>query len=117
MAGIDLTPEERDLLARGLTEWSGPATASVEIANLLDLAHPPVFLDETQAIARRIRAGEPLEPADWRRALLATEIVFASDVVGSGVEWSTTTGISDEDAIRLLRSAQRKLVGVVRAGL
>ena len=44
--------------------------------------------------------------------LILTEVVFVSDLVGSGVEWETTTGLSDEVTIRLLRGIQRKLVGV-----
>jgi hypothetical protein len=59
-----------------------------------------------------IWTGKPLTPRDWRRVLLLTEVVFASDVVGSGVEWATTTGLSDEDTIWVLRAIQRKLVRV-----
>ena len=51
-----------------------------------------------------------LSPIDARRVLLATEIVFASDVIGAGVEWETVTGLSDVDTIRLLRGLQRKLI-------
>ncbi|MDM7888577.1 hypothetical protein QUG98_08930 [Curtobacterium sp. RHCJP20] len=46
---------------------------------------------------------------DWRRTLLATEVVFASDIVGSGIEWETATGVRDATALQLLRSLQRKL--------
>ena len=49
---------------------------------------------------------------DWRRALLATEIVFVSDVLGSGVDWSTTTGMDDDETVRMLSSVQRQLAGV-----
>ena len=56
-----------------------------------------------------------LSAADWARTLLASEIVFVSDLAGSGVEWQTTTGRSDEATIRTLRSIQRKLAKVVRA--
>ncbi|GAA3334482.1 hypothetical protein HP467_00430 [Curtobacterium albidum] len=48
------------------------------------------------------------------RTLLATELVFVSDVVGSGTDWETTTGIRDADALRLLRSLQRKIVSAPR---
>jgi hypothetical protein len=58
--------------------------------------------------------GQPLTPADWRRALLATELAFASDVLGSGVEWSTTTGWRDDETIRCLRNIQRKLARIAR---
>jgi hypothetical protein len=32
---------------------------------------------------------------DWRRVLLSVEIVLASDVVGSGVDWRITAGKID----------------------
>jgi hypothetical protein len=42
--------------------------------------------------ARRLKplvlGGQPLSRRDWRRALIATEIVFASDVFGAGWDWS-----------------------------
>jgi hypothetical protein len=118
MAGeIDpqLTDDERHLLVHGLYEWGGPAKPTKQIANLLGFADVQSLFDDGGLIARRIRSGDPLTPADWRRALLATEIVFASDLVGSGVDWSITTGIPDEAAVRLLRSVQRKLVRIARS--
>ena len=56
-------------------------------------------------------APRPL--AEPTRAVL-TELVFASDLVGSGVDWATTTGFNDDETIRLLRSIQRKLVSIAR---
>lgn len=41
-----------------------------------------------------------------------TEVVFASDVVGAGVEWEIVTRFSDEGTIQALRRIQRKLVSV-----
>ena len=38
----------------------------------------------------------------------------ASDLVGSGTDWRTTTGMDDDETIRLLRTIQRKLGPVVR---
>jgi hypothetical protein len=68
---------------------------------------------------RRLREAldrsEPLTRSDWRRTLLATEIVFASDVVGAGWDWSITTGLSDEETIRLLRAVQRKVARALRS--
>ncbi len=58
-----------------------------------------------------IEAGEPLTRADWRRVTLMTEVAFASDIVGAGVDWATTTGLSDDKTIRVLRGIQRKVVG------
>ena len=45
--------------------------------------------------------------------LLATEIVFARDVVGLGVDWPATTGLPDELSITLLRGIQRNVARVV----
>ena len=45
---------------------------------------------------------------DWTRILLATEVVFASSVVGAAMDWPITTGFSDVKTIGLLREIQRK---------
>lgn len=41
--------------------------------------------------------------------LIATEIVFASDVVGAGLDWPIVTGLRDDQTIALLRGLQRKM--------
>jgi hypothetical protein len=104
----NLTEEERALLARGLREWGGPAAPTDEVAHLLGFSNVQALYDEGSSIASSLQAGEPLTRVDWRRALMATELVFASDVIGSGVDWLTTTGLTDEETIGLLRSVQRK---------
>jgi hypothetical protein len=73
------------------------------------------FVEETERLLAALSGGEPLTPLDWTRIVLATELVFASNVIGSGVEWPITTGLSDEATIRLLRSVQRKVVGMTSA--
>lgn len=110
---LTLTDEETRLLQLGLIEWCGPARSTEEFAVAMGF-------DGTEDLhyrALRIRAAmiarEALEPMDWARALLATEVAFASDVVGSGYEWSTTTGWSDEATVRVLRSTQLKLIRTV----
>jgi hypothetical protein len=113
-AAAELTDEERAFLARGLREWGGPAAPTDDVARLLGFESVRALYDEGGVIASRIRSCEPLTPADWRRALLATELVFASDLIGSGVDWPTTTGFTDEESIRLLRSVQRKLASIAR---
>lgn len=73
--------------------------------------------DLWQGEGRRLRevldSGGPLTSSQWRKALLSLEIVFASDVLGSGCDWSITTGISDEETIKLLRVVQRKLARAI----
>jgi hypothetical protein len=52
--------------------------------------------------------SKPLSPSDRARTVLATETVFASNLVGSGHDWSITTGFPDTETLRLLRAIQRK---------
>ena len=80
-----LTDDERAVLACGLIEWGGPATPTDEIARLLGFADVRALHREGGRIARALRSGEGLTSSDWRRALMSTELVFASDLVGSGV--------------------------------
>jgi hypothetical protein len=108
-----LTDEEVLLLRKGLMEWSGPARCTEEFAVAMGFAGTSELPACCSAIRDALASGEPLESIDWARALLATEIAFSSDVVGSGYEWSTTTGLPDDVTVRILRSVQRKLVHTV----
>jgi hypothetical protein len=65
---------------------------------------------QQRRLLRQLNAGVPMSRWDWTRTLLATEIVFVSDVVGSGVEWPTTTGLDDTRSLEVLRGLPRKLV-------
>jgi hypothetical protein len=97
-----------------LIEWGDPATATDEIAHFLGFANARALNREGGTIARALRSGEGLTAGDWHRALMSTELVFASDLVGSGVDWPTTTGFNDNETIRLLRSIQRELATIAR---
>ncbi len=97
---IELSDEERELLIRGLGEWGGPARCTEALAVAMDFESVADLLSSAARISRALVAREPLPRADWWRALLATEIAFASDIFGSGVEWPTTTGWSDERTVR-----------------
>ena len=108
-----LTDEEVRLLRKGLMEWSGPARCTEEFAVAMGFTSATDLPDQCSKIRSVLVAGESLESMDWARALVATEIAFASDVVGSGYEWSTTTGWSDEVTVKTLRAIQRKLVRTV----
>lgn len=66
---------------------------------------------QTDRLTSAIAAGA-MSRLDWMRVLLATEVVFASDVLGSGIDWEATSGLSDEDSIAILRRVQRKLAGL-----
>ena len=46
---------------------------------------------------------------DWTRAMVATEIAFASDLLGVGTEWVVIDGRPDEYWVRILRTLQNKV--------
>src|SRR5688572_22344130 len=107
--------EEIRLLRKGLMEWSGPARASEKVAIVMGFPNVESIAQECRSLKERIVRGESLNSTDWTRVLLATELAFVSDIVGSGVEWATTTGWPDDITIAILRSVQRKLVEPVAA--
>ncbi|SNR59477.1 hypothetical protein SAMN06272737_11488 [Blastococcus mobilis] len=110
---VRLPDGERRLLQAGIGEWSGSARCSPGLALLLEFGscdHMEAWLPGAQ---RALAAGDSLLPRDWRRCLVLTELAFASDVLGSGCEWSTTTGLSDAETVVLLRIVQRRLAPFV----
>lgn len=108
---FDLDEDEREVLRRGLTEWAGPAAPTEAMALAMGFGDIDDLFAEGERIAAFIHAGRSLTKIDWRRALLATEIVFSSNTVGAGLDWSTVTGYQDDETIRILRAIQRKLGG------
>ena len=100
--------------AAALGEWLGPARCSDEMAYAMGFADAAGLVEETRRLSRAIKADEPIAPADWARILQSTEVVFVSDLAGSGYEWSATTGWSDEGTVRLLRGLQRQLRKVIK---
>ena len=109
-ADFGLIDDELELLRAGLYEWDGSASLTDTVARALRFESEADFTVQRRRMERSLGQGEPMSFADWRSVLLATEVVLASDVVGSGVDWETATGIRDADALRLLRSVQRKIV-------
>ncbi len=110
---VGLSGAERRVLSRGLMEWGGPAHCTGAMAVAMGFSSVPSLLAEGRQIASVLESGRPLTRRDWTRALLATEIVFISDVLGSGTEWPTTTGLDDAGTLQSLRSIQRKLGAVI----
>lgn len=106
---IPLSDEERALLLYGLRDWGGPAACTPAMARALGFHDVEDLFTQSDRMRSALRAHEPLTQRDWVRALLATEIVFASDVIGAGLDWSITTGLDDGQSIALLRSIQRKV--------
>ncbi len=111
---VNLEEQERRVLVAGLTEWSGPARPTEELAVALGFDGLDDFGSERLGLWWALEQHQPLTRLDWARVLMATEIVFASNVVGSGHDWMFTVGISDEETLFLLRTIQLKLTGEVR---
>jgi hypothetical protein len=111
---VDLTDDERRLLRCGLREWGGPARCTEQMAVAMGF----VDVDDLFRSGARMRAllkdQTPMSRLDWGRALLATEVVFASAVMGAGWDWSIVTGMSDAETVVTLRGLQRKLTREVR---
>lgn len=95
-------------------EWGGPARVTQELAFAMGFRDQAELFSEGDRIIDLLEQRQPLTALDWARTVLATEIVFASSLVGSGWDWSITTGFSDADTIKLLRGVQRKLPRPVR---
>jgi hypothetical protein len=106
---VELSERERFMLRAALLEWVGPAQPTEQLALAMGFQGLDGLRREVLALRRALEDKEPLSGENWGRILIATEIVFASDVVGSGLDWPITTGIPDEEAIRLLRGLQRKM--------
>ena len=113
---IDLDDQERQLLISGLNQWGGPAYCTEEMAYAMGFDSIKDINVQAKRLFPAIRNGMPLSRLDWDRTLLATEIAFASSVIGAAGDWSIVTGVSDGDTLALLRQVQRKLNrGLLRA--
>ena len=111
---VDLTIEERALLARGLREWDGPTRPTDELARVMGFTDIDDLDERGEHLAAAVERGDALTRGDWARALIATEFAFASDYYGAGWDWSIVAGFGDEETIRRLREVQLKLVGIAR---
>ena len=112
MIAPDLDAMERRVLRWGVIEWGGPARCTEEMAIAMGFNSVQHLFDSTDRLTNAIADGDALSAADWLRVLLATEVVFASNTVGSGHDWEATSGLTDQESLGALRSAQRKLAGV-----
>lgn len=109
---LGLTEDECEFLRAGMREWGGPASPSDDVAQLCGFADIAAMDDGLHRIDSALAEHRALRREDWRRALVATEIVFGSDTYGAGVEWQIVTGRDDSESLATLRELQRKLVGV-----
>jgi hypothetical protein len=109
LVAVELSDRERRMLRAGLAEWGGPARPTEKLALAMGFDGVEGLDRDVRALRRALEDGDRLSRRDWQRVLVAIEIVFASDVFGSGLDWPITTGISDTEAIALLRGLQRRM--------
>lgn len=117
MAGeheVELSERERYVLSRGLREWGGPAYATDEVARVIGFNSVDELYTEAGRIGDALMAGQALSTADWRATIIATEIAFISWTLGAAHDWQTVTGLTDEETLPLIRSAQSKLRDAIR---
>jgi hypothetical protein len=108
LVAIDLTDDERTLTVQGLNEFSGSAhRAAPLVAPFVGLSTKEEFCRLTRRLLDTIDDKAPLSDLDWARAVFLTEISWASDVIGFGIDFASS--VRDEKAARLMRSIQRKV--------
>jgi hypothetical protein len=115
----DLTDREREFIQQALEQWALSAADSPFPFQVLAVSTWDEFGELTLRLERAVADGKPLTDLDWARVLFLTEITWASDLVGSGLDFATVTGFSDSEAVTLLRGLQRrqKIGGYYRAKL
>ena len=106
---LDLTEDERTLLYYGLIDWFGPAHGTDSLAVAIGFADLEDLSDQGGRIAEAIYEGEAVSRRDWSRAMFAAEVCFASDVLGTGSEFTVIHAGTDAHWIDVLRRLQRKV--------
>jgi len=108
LVAVDLTELERHMLSIGLSDWGGPAYCGDPLAQALGFRDVQDLYDEGSRLADAIWRGAPQSPQDWTRALASFEVMFGSDVLGSG-EWGAVHGYLEDDLYVALKALRRKL--------
>jgi hypothetical protein len=114
---FDLTDRERTFICDALYEWRGAAGWAPLPIDALGLTSWDDFDSLTDRLRDSILRKDSMTELDWTRALFLAEITWASSLVGAGPDFETITGFSDAEALRVLRSIQRKIATATRANL
>lgn len=104
---IDLTEDERMLLCQGLNEYGGPIRNQLVMVRALGLSDKASFDTVVSRLLTAISRKEALSKLDWARAVFLTEVSWASNLVGSGLDFATS--VRDEKAAPLMRAIQLKI--------
>jgi hypothetical protein len=111
---VDLSEDERKFIWEAMYQWQFSASRKPFPYQVLGLSSWEEFAELTYRLAHAVTDQEPLTGLDWMRVLYLTECSWASDVVGSGLDFSIVTEFSDIDGLSLLRRLQRKIGGIAR---
>lgn len=112
LAEYDLTEGERRLLRDGTFHWFGPAHASEELAKAMGFGSLENLKRDIGILSDAIMSRKALSHRDWTRALLSTEILFSSLVMGAAWDWEiiSSLGVSDAENLKILRLLQQRLI-------
>jgi hypothetical protein len=117
LVAVELTDDERNFIRQTLRQWESTAAGQPFPFQVLGLATWEEFGALTLRLEQAVSDREALTDLDWARALFLTEITWASDLIGSGLDFDVVTSFSDTEAVTLLRGLQRKIGGYRRAKL
>jgi hypothetical protein len=90
----------------------GPAHVTDALAVFVGFADANDMVRRCYDMAGRVRSDGRIEDLDLQRGQLACEILYSSDIYGSGLDWVAVTGLDDADAIGLLRRIQVKMLNL-----
>src|SRR5262249_43497599 len=108
LVAIDLTDVERRFMFLAINEFFGPAHGQILMIRALNLSGRTEFDEVANRLGNAIKDGEPLSQRNWARALFLTEVSWASDLAGSGLDFASS--FRDDKAVQLLRSIQRQFI-------
>jgi hypothetical protein len=117
LVAVELTEDERDFIQQTLEQWALSAASKPFPFQVLGLSTWEEFGNLTGRLEHAVTDGEPLTDLDWARVLFLTEITWASNIIGSGLDFAIVTRFSDTEAVGLLRGLQRKISSYKRAKL
>jgi hypothetical protein len=110
---VELSGDERDLLRQGLLQWGGPTRPTDAVAQVIGFSDVETMHRDGERLRQLLRDGTPLSKRDWQRALVATEIVWASNFYGAAGDWEiVAAGWDDQRTLQTLRQLQRRLAGL-----
>jgi hypothetical protein len=114
---VDLTADERKFVWQAMYQWQFSASDAPFPYQVLGLLSWQEFGELTHRLAHSVADREPLSDQDWLRVLYLTECCWASNIVGSGLDFAIVTEFSDIDCLSMLRNLQRKIGRIARAAV